>query len=54
MAGGVEDVGRERVVALHEENNPAASGQVTLVEPAIAFLCKAWDRQGDQKRADLK
>ena len=52
MTSGVEDVSRERVIALHEENNPAAPGQIALVEPALAFLCEARNRQSDQERAD--
>jgi hypothetical protein len=42
------------VVTLDEENHPTAAGQIAFVEPALAFLCEARDREGDQKRADLK
>lgn len=54
VAGAVENVSRKRVVALNEENHPAAAGQIAFVKPAPAFLCEARNRQGDQKRADLK
>ena len=53
MAGDIEDVGRERMVALDEENDAAAAGQISLVKPALAFLREARDRQSDQERADL-
>jgi len=53
MAGDIEDIRLERVVALDEENDAAAAGQIPLVKAAFAFLCKAWNRQGDQERADL-
>jgi len=53
MPGRIEDVGRECVVALNEEDDFAAAGKIALVEPAFAFLCGARDRQSDQERADL-
>ena len=53
MSGGIENVSRKGVIPLNEENDLAASGQIALVKPTFAFLCKARDRKGDQKRADL-
>ena len=52
MSGSVEDIRRERMVALNEENDLAAAGEITFKESAFAFLCETRDRKGNQERAD--
>ena len=52
MSGSVEDIRRERMVALNEENDLAAAGEITFKESAFAFLCETRDRKGNQECTD--